>query len=94
MRKVILSLAVLSLMFSCSNADESKSSSVKSVQYYKKNWDEAEKKIDSCKDLFDEECANAYEGRYSKGQLEVRQEMQRAKEDYDKLPKNKLGIPE
>jgi hypothetical protein len=94
MRIVILSLAVLSFMFGYGNADEIKNSSVKSVQYYKKHWKEAEKKIESCEDFFDEACANAFEGRYSKGQLEARQEMQIIKEDYDKRPKNKLGIPE
>jgi hypothetical protein len=68
MRKAIFSLAILLLMFEGSNADEgkSKSSSVKSVQYYKNHWDEAEKKVDLCKGNFmDKECVNAYEARYS-----------------------------
>ncbi|MDR2100565.1 MAG: PTS lactose/cellobiose transporter subunit IIA [Campylobacteraceae bacterium] len=80
-------------MVGCSNAGEAKSSSAKSVQYYKKHWDEAEKKIDSCEDWFDAECANAYEGRYSKGQLTSAQKMQISAENYKKRPKDSLGIP-
>jgi hypothetical protein len=96
MKKMFFSLATLALLIGCGNANDNKSkagsSSVKSVEYYKAHWEEAEKKVEACTDFFDEECINAYEGRYSKGQLEVVQKMQRLKEENKKRPKNEFGF--
>ncbi|MDR2066244.1 MAG: hypothetical protein LBP57_00145 [Endomicrobium sp.] len=99
MGKVILSLAVLSLMFSYSNADE-----IKSREYYKSHQKEAIKKSNECVKaeteakkkknsnfVFSDECFNAY---MENPEISNTHKMIRENEKkFNEMEKDELGLP-